>query len=104
MPVITLPDGSQRSFDQPITVAELAANIGAGLAKAALAGRVDGKLVDTSFVIDRPGSDPGSILRSAALRNDPLVIQFGYDQAALTQCPARPGAPRAYRPPRTACR
>jgi threonyl-tRNA synthetase len=53
MPVITLPDGSQRSFDQPITVADLAANIGAGLAKAALAGRVDGKLVDTSFVIDR---------------------------------------------------
>jgi len=52
MPVITLPDGSQRSFDQPITVADLAANIGAGLAKAALAGRVDGKLVDTSFVID----------------------------------------------------
>jgi threonyl-tRNA synthetase len=53
MPVITLPDGSQRSFDQPVTVAELAANIGAGLAKAALAGRVDGKLVDTSFVIAR---------------------------------------------------
>jgi threonyl-tRNA synthetase len=53
MPVITLPDGSQRSFDQPVTVADLAANIGAGLAKAALAGRVDGKLVDTSFVIDR---------------------------------------------------
>jgi threonyl-tRNA synthetase len=53
MPVITLPDGSQRSFDQPVTVADLAANIGAGLAKAALAGRVDGKLVDTSFLIDR---------------------------------------------------
>jgi len=56
MPVITLPDGSQRSFDQPITVADLAANIGAGLAKAALAGRVGGKLVDTSFVIDRDAS------------------------------------------------
>ena len=53
MPVITLPDGSQRSFDQPITVADLAASIGAGLARAALAGRVDGKLVDTSYLIDR---------------------------------------------------
>jgi threonyl-tRNA synthetase len=53
MPVITLPDGSQRSFDQPVTVADLAASIGPGLAKAALAGRVDGKLVDTSFVIAR---------------------------------------------------
>jgi threonyl-tRNA synthetase len=53
MPVITLPDGSQRSFERPITVAELAASIGAGLAKAALAGRVDGKLVDTSYVVDR---------------------------------------------------
>ena len=56
MPVITLPDGSQRSFDQPITVAELAASIGAGLAKAALAGRVDGVLVDTSHVLDRDAS------------------------------------------------
>jgi hypothetical protein len=42
MPVITLPDGSQRSFDQPVTVAEVAKSIGAGLAKAALAGEVDG--------------------------------------------------------------
>ena len=56
MPVITLPDGSQRSFEQPLTVAELAASIGAGLAKAALAGRVDGRLVDTSFLIDRDAS------------------------------------------------
>ncbi|MBK8676000.1 MAG: threonine--tRNA ligase [Cellvibrionales bacterium] len=53
MPVITLPDGSQRSFDHPITVADVAASIGAGLAKAALAGIVDGKLVDTSFAIAR---------------------------------------------------
>ena len=52
MPLVTLPDGSQRRFDQPITVAELAASIGAGLAKAALAGRVNGKLVDTSFRIE----------------------------------------------------
>ncbi len=51
MPVITLPDGSQRTFDQAVTVAEVAANIGAGLAKAALAGKVNGKLVDTSHEI-----------------------------------------------------
>ena len=53
MPVITLPDGSQRSFDQAVSVAEVAANIGAGLAKAALAGVVDGREVDTSHVIER---------------------------------------------------
>jgi threonyl-tRNA synthetase len=52
MPVITLPDGSQREYPQPLTVAEVAASIGAGLAKAALAGKVDGKLVDTSFRIE----------------------------------------------------
>ena len=49
---ITLPDGSVRSFDGPVSVAQVAASIGPGLAKAALAGRVDGKLVDTSFVMD----------------------------------------------------
>ncbi|MCQ9373933.1 threonine--tRNA ligase [Methyloversatilis sp. XJ19-13] len=49
---ITLPDGSVRSFEAAVTVRDVAASIGAGLAKAALAGRVDGKLVDTSFVIE----------------------------------------------------
>ncbi|ADC61923.1 threonine--tRNA ligase [Allochromatium vinosum] len=53
MPLITLPDGSQRSFEQPVSVHDVAAAIGPGLAKAALAGRVDGRLVDTSHVIDR---------------------------------------------------
>ena len=48
---ITLPDGSQRQFPQPVTVAEVAASIGAGLAKAALGGKVDGQLVDTSYSI-----------------------------------------------------
>src|SRR5215218_5901440 len=48
---ITLPDGSQRQFPAPVTVAEVAASIGSGLAKAALAGKVDGKVVDTSFTI-----------------------------------------------------
>ena len=52
MPTITLPDGSQRSFDAPVSVSEVAADIGPGLAKAALAGKVDGRLVDTAFVID----------------------------------------------------
>ncbi|MFT5888334.1 MAG: threonyl-tRNA synthetase [Zhongshania sp.] len=51
MPVITLPDGSQRVFDHAVSVADVAMDIGPGLAKAALAGRVNGKLVDTSFVI-----------------------------------------------------
>src|SRR6202034_2696042 len=51
MPIVTLPDGSQRPFDQPVTVDEVAASIGPGLRKAAIAGRVDGKLVDTSYVI-----------------------------------------------------
>ena len=52
MPNIKLPDGSVRQFPQPLTVAEVAASIGPGLAKAALAGRVDGRLVDTSFRIE----------------------------------------------------
>ena len=52
MPVITLPDGSQREFAQQVTVAEVAQSIGTGLAKAALAGKVDGHLVDTSFRIE----------------------------------------------------
>jgi len=52
MPNIKLPDGSIRSFEQPVTISEVAASIGAGLARAALAGKVNGKLVDTSFCID----------------------------------------------------
>ncbi|OGT18508.1 MAG: threonine--tRNA ligase, partial [Gallionellales bacterium RIFOXYD12_FULL_53_10] len=53
MPIITLPDGSQRSFDQSVTVADVAASIGAGLARATLAGRVDGNVVDASFLIEK---------------------------------------------------
>jgi threonyl-tRNA synthetase len=49
---VTLPDGSVRQFEAPVTVAQVASSIGAGLAKAALAGKVDGKLVDTSHLID----------------------------------------------------
>ena len=51
MPVVTLPDGSQRRFDHPVTVDEVALDIGAGLRKAALAARVNGRLVDTSYLI-----------------------------------------------------
>lgn len=52
MIAVRLPDGSQRQFESPVTVAQVAASIGAGLAKAALAGKVDGKVVDTSHLID----------------------------------------------------
>ena len=53
MPDLRLPDGTIKSFDQALSVAELAQSIGSGLARAAIAGRVDGKLVDTSYLIDR---------------------------------------------------
>src|SRR5258705_4433263 len=56
MPKVKLPDGAIKAFDAPVTVAEVASAIGPGLAKAALAGKVDGKLVDTSYVIDRDAS------------------------------------------------
>src|SRR5712691_10057153 len=52
MPEIRLPDGSVKSFPRPVTIAEIAASIGAGLARTALAGRVDGKLVDTSHRVE----------------------------------------------------
>jgi threonyl-tRNA synthetase len=52
MPVITLPDGSERSFDNPVSVHDIAADIGPGLAKAALGGVVDGREVDTSFIVE----------------------------------------------------
>lgn len=51
MPIITLPDGSQRSFEQPVTVVDVALSIGAGLARATLAGKVDGTVVDASYLI-----------------------------------------------------
>src|SRR6202521_4384386 len=53
MPVVRLPDGAEKRFEAPVTVAEVASAIGPGLARAALAGKVDGRLVDTSHVIDR---------------------------------------------------
>ncbi len=93
MPVITLPDGSQRRFDQPVTVAELAASIGSGLAKAALAGRVDGTLVDTSFRIERDATvaivtdkDPAAleIIRHSTAHLLAQAVQSIYPQAQVT--------------------
>ena len=52
MPNVTLPDGTVKSYDQSLTVADVASSIGSGLAKAAIAGEVDGQLVDTSFMIE----------------------------------------------------
>src|SRR5690554_1685075 len=51
MPLTTLPDGSQRNFDKAVSVFQVAESIGAGLAKAALAGKVNGQLVDTSYLM-----------------------------------------------------
>ena len=56
MPVITLPDGSTKQFERPVSVADVAADIGPGLAKAALAGEVDGRLVDAGFIIEQDAS------------------------------------------------
>lgn len=56
MPVITLPDGSEKSFDQALSVFEVAKSIGSGLAKATLAGKVDGEMVDASYLIESDAS------------------------------------------------
>jgi threonyl-tRNA synthetase len=93
MPLITLPDGSQRRFDAPVTVAELAQNIGAGLAKAALAGRVDGRLVDTSFRLEHDATvaivtdkDPAAleILRHSTAHLLAQAVQAIYPSAQVT--------------------
>ena len=52
MPIITLPDGNQKNFNQPVSIAEIAASIGPGLANAAIAGEVNGTLIDTTLAID----------------------------------------------------
>jgi threonyl-tRNA synthetase len=93
MPVITLPDGSQRSFERPVTVAEVAAAIGPGLAKAALAGRVDGTLVDTSHLIERDASlaivterDPDAlgVIRHSTAHLLAQAVQAVYPSAQVT--------------------
>jgi hypothetical protein len=91
--VITLPDGSQRCFESPVTVADVAAAIGPGLARAALAGRVDGKLVDTSHLIERDASvaiitakDPEGleILRHSTAHLLAQAVQSVYPEAQVT--------------------
>src|SRR6187402_81593 len=93
MPAITLPDGSQKKFEQPVTVAEVAASIGAGLAKAALAGRVDDKLVDTSFVIEKDAKlqivtekDPAAldVIRHSTAHLLAMAVQAIYPKAQVT--------------------
>jgi threonyl-tRNA synthetase len=93
MPAITLPDGSVRTFDHPVTVADVAASIGAGLAKAALAGKVDGELVDTSHVIDRDAKlaivterDPEGvdIIRHSSAHLLAMAVQSLFPSAQVT--------------------
>ena len=93
MPVITLPDGSQRPFDHPVTVAEVASSIGAGLAKAALAGRVDGRLVDTSHLIESDAAlaivtekDPAAleVIRHSTAHLLAQAVQAIYPKAQVT--------------------
>jgi threonyl-tRNA synthetase len=93
MPVITLPDGSQRKFEQAVTVAEVAASIGAGLARAALAGQVDGKLVDTSHRLDNDAHlriitarDPEGleVIRHSTAHLLAQAVQSIYPQAQVT--------------------
>jgi len=76
MPVITLPDGNQKQFDHAVTVAEIAASIGAGLAKAAIAGKTDGKLVDTSYLVEQDATV------SIVTDKDPIALEVIRHSAA----------------------
>ena len=93
MPSIRLPDGSIKAFDKPVSVAQVAAAIGAGLARAAIAGRVDGKLVDTSFLIDgdaqlsvitEKDADGISVLRHSAAHLLAHAVKELYPDAQVT--------------------
>lgn len=97
MIAITLPDGSKREFDAPVTVADVAASIGAGLAKAALAGRVDGVLVDTSRLIEKDATlaiitakDPEAleIIRHSSAHLMAQAVKELYPEAQVTIGPA----------------
>lgn len=97
MVVITLPDGSKREFDGSVSVADVAASIGAGLAKAALAGRVDGKLVDMSFVIEKDAAlsiitarDPEALelVRHSTAHLMAQAVKELYPEAQVTIGPA----------------
>ncbi len=97
MPQITLPDGSTREYASPVSVSDIAADIGPGLAKAALAGRVDGALVDTSHVIDhdaalaivtRKDDDALELLRHDAAHVMAQAVQELYPGTQVTIGPA----------------
>ncbi len=93
MLAITLPDGSHRQFAQPVSIADIAASIGPGLAKAALAGRVDGAIVDTSHVVDHDANvsivtdkDPEGleIIRHSTAHLLANAVQELYPEAQVT--------------------
>ena len=93
MPTVVLPDGSQRVFEAAVSVADVAASIGPGLARAALAGRVDGTLVDTSYVIDRDcelaiitdrDSDGIDIIRHSCAHLMAQAVQRLFPEAQVT--------------------
>ncbi|MDO8416738.1 MAG: threonine--tRNA ligase [Agitococcus sp.] len=93
MPVITLPDGSQRAFDHAVSIADVAASIGAGLAKAAVAGRVNGELVDTSYIINEDlklsivtekDSDALEILRHSCAHLLAMAVKELFPSAQVT--------------------
>jgi threonyl-tRNA synthetase len=97
MPQVTLPDGSSRQFEQPVTVHEVAADIGTGLAKAALAGKINGELVDTSFLIQEdaqlsiitPKSDEAlELIRHDAAHVMAQAVQELYPGTQVTIGPA----------------
>lgn len=97
MPQITLPDGSVRSFDNPVTVFEVAQSIGTGLARAALAGRVDGKLVDTTYLIENNANlaiitdkdaDGVEIIRHSTAHLMAYAVQELFPDAQVTIGPA----------------
>lgn len=93
MPTITLPDGSQKSFEAPVTVQAVAESIGRGLAKAALAGKVNGTLVDTSFLIEEDvplsiitdkDADGLEVLRHSCAHLLAQAVQSVYPKAQVT--------------------
>ena len=97
MPQITLPDGSQRQFDHPVTVLQAARAIGPGLAKAVLAGRVDGAWVDADFLIDkdaqltiitRQSDEALELLRHDAAHVMAQAVQELYPDTQVTIGPA----------------
>ena len=93
MPTVVLPDGSQKQFDQPVSVFDVAMSIGKGLANAALAGKVNGKLVDTSYLIEEDAQlviltekDPAGleIIRHSCAHLLAHAVQSIYPDAQVT--------------------